>query len=229
MDSHSVANPNRPQATTDFSQRTSTVQNTPPATLGAQSDNAEISPAAQRQLDEEEQGSSSSKKSSNESTENKTTQNTELTTQEQQVVNELKQRDRAVRQHEQAHKAVAGSYAMGGPFYQYQTGPDGKRYAVGGHVSIDTGKEGDAETTIRKMETVRRAALAPSDPSPQDRSVAAQATRTKQEAIMELRLERAYHIEPEKSDSKTNTSNLADSNTDEANGQDAQQNINAFA
>ena len=228
MDSHSVANSNRPQATTKLSQRTSTVQSKPPATLGAQSDSAEISPAAQQQL-EDEQDSSSSKKGSNESTEKKAPQNTELTKQEQQVVNELKQRDRAVRQHEQAHKAVAGSYAMGGPFYQYQTGPDGKRYAVGGHVSIDTGKEGDAEATIRKMDTVRRAALAPSDPSPQDRSVAAQATRTKQEAIMELRLERAYHIEPEGSDSQTDNSNSADSNTDETNGQETRQNINAFA
>lgn len=113
----------------------------------------------------------------------------ELTTQELHIINDLKLRDRNVRQHEQAHKAVAGSYAIGGPFYQYQTGPDGKRYAVGGHVSIDTGKEADPEATIRKMDTVRRAALAPSDPSPQDRSVAAQATRSKQEALMELRFE----------------------------------------
>ena len=44
--------------------------------------------------------------------------------------------DREERQHEQAHLSAAGGHARGGPSYQYETGPDGKRYAVGGEVSI---------------------------------------------------------------------------------------------
>lgn len=99
----------------------------------------------------------------------------------------LRQRDREVRAHEMAHLAAAGPYAIGGPSYEYQTGPDGQRYAVGGHVNIDTSPvPGDPEATLRKAETVRRAALAPGDPSPQDRRVAAAATSMAMKAQIEL-------------------------------------------
>jgi len=51
-------------------------------------------------------------------------------------------------------------------------GPDGKKYAVGGHVNIDTGAiPNDPEATIRKAKAIRSAALAPANPSSQDRSV----------------------------------------------------------
>lgn len=109
---------------------------------------------------------------------------------EQQEVQELKNRDREVRAHEQAHKAVGGSYA-GSISYEYQQGPDGKRYAVGGEVSIDVSKEKDPEATIAKMRQVRAAAMAPAEPSPQDRSVAAQAMQTEAEARQELAEQRA--------------------------------------
>ncbi|MEM7626495.1 MAG: putative metalloprotease CJM1_0395 family protein [Planctomycetota bacterium] len=105
---------------------------------------------------------------------------------EQKQVEELKARDREVRQHEQAHKAAAGPYATSGPTYSYQEGPDGKRYAVGGSVGIDTSPEATPEETIAKMQVVRRAALAPAEPSSQDRKVAAQASQTIQQARAEL-------------------------------------------
>ncbi|MBU0723392.1 MAG: hypothetical protein KJ904_12510 [Alphaproteobacteria bacterium] len=109
-----------------------------------------------------------------------------LTEEEQKVVDELKKRDREVRAHEQAHAAVGGAYA-GQPTYEYEDGPDGNRYAVGGSVSIDTSPiSGDPEATIRKMEVVKRAALAPAEPSPQDRAVAAAADRALQQASAEL-------------------------------------------
>lgn len=88
----------------------------------------------------------------------------------------LKQRDREVRAHELAHLAAAGQYAKGGANFTYKQGPDGQRYAVGGEVSIDTSAiPGDPEATIRKLQAVQRAALAPAEPSGQDHSVAAQA------------------------------------------------------
>ncbi len=94
-----------------------------------------------------------------------------------QQIDKLRQRDREVRNHEMAHLAAAGAYALGGPTFEYQKGPDGQRYAIGGHVNIDTSPvAGDPEATQRKAETIRRAALAPGDPSPQDRSVAAAAS-----------------------------------------------------
>lgn len=110
-----------------------------------------------------------------------------LTEEQQQEVDKLKQRDQEVRRHEQAHKAAAGRLSSGGPTYSYQTGPDGKQYAVGGEVQIDTSPvEGDPQATILKMEAVRRAATAPASPSSQDRAVAAQAARTAQKARQEL-------------------------------------------
>lgn len=114
---------------------------------------------------------------------------TSLTEEEKKEVEELKKRDREVRQHEAAHKGAAGQYAQGGPSFEYQTGPDGKRYAVGGEVKIDTSKEKTPEETIRKAQQIRRAALAPKDPSAQDRRVAAEAARMEAEARRELREE----------------------------------------
>lgn len=104
---------------------------------------------------------------------------------EQKVIDQLEMRDREVRAHEQAHAAIGGSLA-GAPSYEFQTGPDGKKYAVGGEVSIDVSKTNDPESTIRKMQTVRAAALAPAEPSSQDRKVAAQASQNIAEARSEM-------------------------------------------
>lgn len=112
--------------------------------------------------------------------------NKELTEEEKQQVKELQSRDREVRAHEMAHVATGGQYVRGGANFEYQTGPDGKRYAVGGEVSIDTSEvSNNPEATIRKMQVVKRAALAPAKPSPQDRSVAAQATQKEMKARQE--------------------------------------------
>ena len=111
----------------------------------------------------------------------------ELSAEEQQEVDELKSRDREVRQHEQAHVAAGGSYTRGGPRFEYTTGPDNRRYATGGEVDIDTSKvPDDPEGTIRKMQVVYRAAMAPAEPSGADRSVAAEAKQKQSEARAEL-------------------------------------------
>ncbi|HAT10584.1 MAG TPA: hypothetical protein DCS97_08330 [Planctomycetes bacterium] len=105
----------------------------------------------------------------------------ELTPDQRRVVAELQARDAEVRAHEAAHKAAGGSLA-GGMSFSYQSGPDGRRYAVGGEVAIDTGAERDPQATIAKMQRVIAAALAPAQPSSQDRAVAAQARATMTEA-----------------------------------------------
>lgn len=95
--------------------------------------------------------------------------------QEQRVIDGLVSRDREVRLHEQAHASVGGAYA-GAPSYSFKRGPDGKTYVDGGEVRIDASPVGnDPAATLRKMEVVLRAALAPADPSAQDLRVAAQA------------------------------------------------------
>lgn len=110
----------------------------------------------------------------------------ELTPEEQREVTKLKQRDREVRQHEQAHVAAGGQYVRGGADFEYTTGPDNRRYATGGEVNIDVSTERTPEATIRKMQVVRRAAMAPPQPSPQDRRVAAQAAQNEARARQEL-------------------------------------------
>jgi hypothetical protein len=111
----------------------------------------------------------------------------QLSDQQKAEVARLKARDTQVKQHEQAHVAAGGGVVRGGPTYEYQTGPDGKQYAVGGEVSIDTSPvKGNPQATIAKMETVKRAALAPADPSAQDRSVASQAAQEESVAQQEL-------------------------------------------
>ncbi|WDP88350.1 MAG: SprA-related family protein [Desulfobacter sp.] len=116
----------------------------------------------------------------------------QLTQEEMQLVYELKQIDSQVRNHEMAHIAAGGSYITSGASYTYQKGPDGKSYAVGGEVSIDSAPvPGDPEATIQKMNQVRRAALAPGDPSPQDRKVAANASAQALKAMSELTIQQA--------------------------------------
>ena len=111
----------------------------------------------------------------------------QLTEEEQKQIDELKARDREVKTHEQAHIAAGGSYVKGGATYDYQTGPDGKQYAVGGSVNIDTSPvDGDPEATIAKAQVVIKAALAPAEPSGQDQKVASAARQMMNEARKEL-------------------------------------------
>jgi len=117
--------------------------------------------------------------------------------QEQAEIKQLAARDREVRAHEQAHSSIGGQYA-GAAQYQYERGPDGVRYAVSGEVPIDVSREATPEATILKAEIVKRAALAPAEPSPQDRRVAAEATRMAAEARQELRVQQSQATEAQR-------------------------------
>ena len=112
-----------------------------------------------------------------------------LTSEERKRVAELKKIDREVRVHEQAHVNRAGAYATAAPSYRYVTGPDGKQYAVAGEVKIDTSPEADPKATLRKAEAIQAAAVAPAEPSSQDRIIAAKAAQMAREAQQELKKE----------------------------------------
>ena len=115
----------------------------------------------------------------------------ELSLAEIQELSKLKQRDREVRTHEQAHISAGGQYVRSGARFEYEEGPDGKKYAVGGEVSIDTSKiPGDPEDTARKMQVIRQAAMAPASPSGQDRRIAAKATQIENRMRTEILLKR---------------------------------------
>lgn len=119
----------------------------------------------------------------------KSSQPAQLTPEQQRQVQQLKEIDRKVRAHEQAHLAVGGDLVRGGATYSYQTGPDNQRYAVGGEVSIDASPARTAKETIPKAQHIRATALAPVDPSAQDQSVAARAARMESDARLQVAVE----------------------------------------
>jgi type IV secretory pathway VirB10-like protein len=114
-----------------------------------------------------------------------------LDSQEAAQVRELKQRDAEVKAHEQAHMAAGGGLVQGAASYTYEKGPDGGMYAVGGEVKIDTSPARTPEQTIRKAQQIRRAALAPAQPSGTDRAVAAAASQMEAQARAEKTREAA--------------------------------------
>jgi hypothetical protein len=100
-------------------------------------------------------------------------------------IQRLTVRDREVRSHEAAHVAAARGLA-GAVSFEYERGPDGQQYAVGGHVPIDTAEGRTPEETLRKARTIRAASLSPADPSAADRAVAAKAVRMATQAAAEI-------------------------------------------
>ncbi len=109
-----------------------------------------------------------------------------LSQDDEATVEKMKTRDRAVRAHEQAHKAVGGGLA-GAVNLTLEQGPDGQSYAVGGSVPIDvTPVKDDPSATIQKMQKVQAAAMAPADPSGADQQVAAAAAAYMAQAMQQL-------------------------------------------
>ena len=110
-----------------------------------------------------------------------------FTSSDLEVIKQLKSRDQEVKNHEMAHVAAGGTYIARGANYQYQKGPDGILYAIGGDVLIDTSSvPGNPEATIRKMDVIKSAALAPANPSSADRAIASQASLIQIKAKDEL-------------------------------------------
>jgi hypothetical protein len=105
-------------------------------------------------------------------------------------VMKLQARDTDVRAHEAAHLAAGAGVVTGGANFSYTRGPDGKMYATGGEVPIDSGKEDTPEATIAKARKIVAAALAPANPSPQDFKVAATAMMMESRAMIELAKEK---------------------------------------
>lgn len=133
----------------------------------------------------------------------------ELTPEQQQVVDKLKARDREVKAHEQAHIAAAAGINASAPTYDYQVGPDGKQYAIGGEVSISFTESKDPQSNIANAEAMKASALAPANPSGQDLSVA----RSADEIIAKAKQDLA---EQDKETSKSGESDGTD--TEETSG-----------
>ncbi|MDE5602817.1 MAG: hypothetical protein K2I71_02725 [Helicobacter sp.] len=124
-----------------------------------------------------------------------------------QQVRELEQIDRNVRAHEAAHIAAGAGVVTGGASFSYTRGPDGKMYATAGEVPISMEKEDTPQETIANARKIIAAAMAPSDPIPQDYKVAASAAQMEIEAKIELAQEKSQREET--SNKNQNISNNA--------------------
>ena len=133
----------------------------------------------------------------------------ELSLEEQRIVTELQAADTNVRAHEAAHMAAGGGLTSPAS-YTYERGPDNKMYAVAGEVGISTGEGNTPQESLNKAQTIRRAALAPADPSPQDLKVAAQA------ASMEMSA-RAQIMQEKMAQNSQNTNNSNETSGDAGN------------
>jgi hypothetical protein len=102
---------------------------------------------------------------------------------QQQQIQQLKQRDAEVRQHEAKHTSNPELIAVGAPKYTYVIGPDGKAYAVGGSVTVSTGKPRNAEDAMRKAMALKSSAMGVGEPSTQDMGAAISANTMIQQAI----------------------------------------------
>lgn len=156
---------------------------------------------------EEKDKLAASREKSDESTSTSGSATVQLSEEAKAVVRSMQARDRQVHAHEQAHLAASGGLTTSGASYVYQKGPDGVSYAVGGEVSIDVSRGATPQDTIARAILIRGAALAPADPSGQDRAVAAQASQMEQQARSELliqqlqeRLAGAYRAAPKSAD-----------------------------
>ncbi len=96
---------------------------------------------------------------------------------ERYLINQLRARDRKVRAHELLHYRTGRPYTRA-PEYWFVTGPRGRRFAITGVTLFDTTLDtSDPEQAIRKLQALKRAALAPRDPSRIDLRVAREFTR----------------------------------------------------
>lgn len=118
-----------------------------------------------------------------------------LSQEEKQKIQDMENRDKEVKTHEQAHKAAAQGINSSSPSYETKKGPDGKDYAVAGEVRIGFTPTEDNEKNLEKAKTLRNAALAPAEPSSQDLKVAQDATRMIFEYSQKIQSEKSKETE----------------------------------
>jgi hypothetical protein len=129
----------------------------------------------------------------------------QLSVDEQALVQKLQSRDTEVKAHEAAHQAAGGGMT-GGASYSYEKGPDGRMYAIGGEVSISTKSGSTPQEEIANARQVQAAAMAPANPSSQDFSVASSAKIMEmkaQQKLMKQQQEELYGLKTYQNNSLT--------------------------
>lgn len=124
---------------------------------------------------------------------------------EEALIAKLESADTKVRAHEAAHIAAGSGVVNGGANFSYTKGPDGKMYATAGEVPIDTSEGKTPQETIQKARQIAAAAMAPSDPSPQDYRVATTAAMMEMKAHLEMNQELQEKINGQKAYAATSS------------------------
>lgn len=83
-----------------------------------------------------------------------------------QEIDAMQQWEDYVKQHELEHAMIGGSH-VGSISYVYRYGPDGRKYVVGGQVSVSMPK-GLNHTSLNELEKLKNATTAPTDLSTKD-------------------------------------------------------------
>lgn len=93
------------------------------------------------------------------------------------VLEKFKNLDSQTRAHEQTHAALGDT--TGAISYNYQVGPDGKLYATGGHVRLDTTIPEDEAAALAKLDKLSTAASGPAGLSGADAQISRAANLNK--------------------------------------------------
>ena len=95
----------------------------------------------------------------------------------ERVVKRFEDADTQIRTHEQTHSATSNIVST--PQYDYQTGPDGKLYATGGEVRVDTSIPKDEKAAQAKLDEIEDTSSAPNNLSSADAQISRQAQLNK--------------------------------------------------
>ncbi|HJE02454.1 MAG TPA: hypothetical protein K8U92_01095 [Aliarcobacter thereius] len=95
----------------------------------------------------------------------------------ERVLDKFKSKDAEVKAHEQTHASLGTTTT---PIsYNYQVGPDGKLYAVGGSVRFDTSIPKDKEEASLKLDKLQKASSSVDDLSRADMAISSAANLNK--------------------------------------------------
>ena len=99
------------------------------------------------------------------------------------VLDKFRSKDTEIRAHEQTHASIG--HTTSPISYNYQSGPDGKMYAVGGSVRMDTSMPDDPKAAAFKLDMLQKAASGTSHLSGADNIIANQSNLNK--ILLELK------------------------------------------
>ncbi|MCP4269219.1 MAG: hypothetical protein GY777_27230 [Candidatus Brocadiaceae bacterium] len=160
------------------------------------SDIIELSPTALKKQENEEKAQGS-KKADNDTKTN--VDGRQPSPEEQKEIEKIRKNSRNVKRRELVYRAVVGNHVRGAASFQYETGPDGMKYAIAGHTAIDTRPIiNNPEASIRKAQAIKRTKI--------DQSVAVEVEKMEREARLALKeKQRKESVETTKADNTEDT------------------------